>query len=257
MRHFTLLVTIIGLLSVDLLTAQVIRNQSQPTQANFLSFQAQQQRFGKRNANSSANNTYATIGEFDGSPFVFSSPVPATIVSNDGERFRVRYFSVDAYTDEFVVSEEAELSMDNYIWLEKGEIDRVEVEEKTDESVQIRTFVHIKAGEKSEPLGICEVLYSDEENGMQILKKHEAKFIRGRKGTNVIADVPPKFRSGEEMYSLVQGEGLNKLKKEKDFIKLFGSDQKRVKSMMKKMKLDYQDPKDIQYIFSSLNSDSE
>lgn len=253
MRILTTFFLFASLLLFETLQAQVIRNQSQPTQASFLSFQAQQQRFGQRNSSLNARNTYEAIGEFDGSPYVFAEAVPATIVAKDGERFRVRFFSVDVYTNEYVVSEEKVLSMDTYIWLQKSELDRVEVEVKSDESTYLRIFKEINAGIGEDKLGICEILYQNEERGIQIIKKYEATYIRGRKGTNVIADVPPKFRSTSEVYSLTKSNGLQHLKKAKDFHKLFDSNEKEVKSFMKRERLAFDESIDIAKVFAQFN----
>lgn len=239
--------TIVSLVFVSSLSAQFFKVASRPVQPGIGFWRDN----ANRNDNSKESNlyykNYASLGEYNGTPYVLDSLSAARVVDLKGDVFEVRYFNIDAYSDEFIVSKTNNFTDEDYIWLNKKNIDYVVVADISGEGKVNRYFKNIELIDES--LGICEVLINDEENGIQVYRKHNRRFTDVRKGTNIIADKPARFGSYEEIYVYKVKEGLKRIKNEKAFLKLFGDDAKKVKKLMKELNLDYDKSEDLETIF--------
>lgn len=230
-------------------SAQFFRIASRPVQPEMAFWQNNANRGPKEVDDRLYYKTYNALGEFNGTPYVLDSLSSARVVNIQGDVFEVRYFNVDAYSDQFVVSKTNNLADEDYIWLNKNDIDYVIVADISGEGKVNRYYKNIEL--INEPLGICEVLFNDEEIGVQVYRKPIRRFVDARKGTNIVADKPARFGKSEEIYVYKVKEGLKKVKNEKAFLKLFGENEKKVKSLIKEMKLDYRNPLHLNNIFAA------
>lgn len=237
------------LLFVSSATAQFFRIASRPVQPEMAFWQNNANRGPKEVDDRLYYKTYNALGDFDGTPYVLDSLSSARVVDIQGDVFEVRYFNIDAYSDQFVVSKTNNIADEDYIWLNKKDIDYVVVADISGEAKVNRYYKNIEFIDES--LGICEVLFNGEEIGIQVYRKPIRRFVDARKGTNIVADKPARFGKSEDIYIYKEKEGLKKIKNQKAFIKLFGDNQKKVKSLIKEMKLDYRNPLHLDNIFTA------
>ena len=228
-------------------TAQFFRIGSRPVQPEIAIWEMLGNQSAKQVENRLYYKSYGVLGDYSGTPYVLDSLSTARVVDSKGDIYEVRYFNVDAYSDEFIVSKTNNLADEDYIWLNKKEIDFVIVANTSGNDKSKRYFKNIEFID--EPLGICEVLFNNEEIGIQVYRKHNRKFTDAIQGTNIIADRPPRFGKSEYIYVFKVKEGLVRVKNEKAFVKLFGENKKKVKKLIKEMKLDYRNPDHLINIF--------
>lgn len=246
---FSLSISALLFLFVSIASAQFFRIGSRPVQPEVYFWENYANRGPQAASDKLYYKTYAVLGDFDGTPYVLDSLSSARVVDLKGDVFEVRYFNVDAYSDEFIVSKTNDVKDEDYIWLNKKEIDYIIVADISGDAKVNRYFKNIDFIDES--LGICEVLFNDEEIGIQVYRKHTRRFTDARKGTNIVADKPARFGKSEDIYVYKKMQGLKKVKNEKAFLKLFGDDQKRVKGLIKEMNLDYRNPDHLTNIFKA------
>lgn len=233
------------------LSAQFFRVNSRPVQPEVLFWQQVGDRNGREKLDDGQYTSYEELGNYIGSPYLLESLSAGKIVDMGGAVYKANYLNVDAYSDEFIMSKTNNLADNDYIWPEKRSIDYIEVLDTSSGRPIDRVFKYIPLEYRGETLGICEILYANEDLGIQVQLKHRRLFKDAGRSTNLFAGTPAKFTDSEWMFVFQEGEGLTRIKKEKDFLELFGNDAKKVEKLMREMNLDYKNSAHLSQIFSA------
>lgn len=240
--------------SVTEVYAQFFRVNSRPVQPEVLFWQQVGDRNGREKLDDGVYKSYEELGTYFGTPYILDSLSTGKIVDMGGAVYKANYLNVDAYSDEFIMSKTNNLADRDYIWPEKLSIDYIEVLDTSSGSPVNRIFKYIPFEFRGVVLGICEILYANEELGIQVQLKHNRHFRDSGRSTNLFQGTPAKFIASEWVFVFKEGEGLTRIKKEKDFLNLFGEDASKVKKLMNEMNLDYTNAAHLSQIFRAFEN---
>lgn len=203
-------------------------------------------------SNKTGNTTYSSLGDYTGSPFLFDNFKRAVVYTSIGQKKGVEFFNFDIYSNRYVISEENGVTAQKFIWLDDKQIDKIAVQDDD----RVRFFVVEPIFKNADNSGIVEQLYT---NGTtRIVKEHVAIYSKANQTDTGYASSGSRarFRSKDRIFALVGTNEPLQLKKDKDLVKLFGDNEKEALKWLKKNKLDWENPTDLERLFTEfpLNS---
>jgi|GEM_PF-2218949 hypothetical protein len=208
------------------------------------------QSFLTDDASKNGKTTYSSLGDYTGSPFLFKDFKRAVVYTAVGQKKGVEFFNFDTYSNRYVLSEENGISAQNFIWLDDKQVEKIAVQDDD----QIRVFVVETIFKSSGNSGIVEQLYSNGDD-IRIVIQHEAVYNKPNQTNTGYATSGSKarFRAKDKTYALIGTNEPLQLKKDKDLVTLFGDKEKAAMKWIKKNKIDWEKPSDLNKLFAEFS----